>query len=1026
MTRHSHTTTTTTTSGAATPSRSTFIIPSTRRRWRRLATAAAALGSSDGFRTATPLGPLHKHHAREPTTVVGRFDFDIAATASATAGDYSLVTTKCLATATVDRLNVPSLWKVDGTTSRYGGRANHNNRWSSSSCSSSQLVIRSSSQLGSTQSRTMTEEQDQEHRVLGFSDERLERSLTTSTLTAIDKSRWKAAREFEQQSILLGETGNSPIQNNQLAGGFNKNANVNVPAWFPWIPTRAQIHMLKVPELKEICKERSLQRTGLKVDLQDRIWEWTQQQHQKRVADRRTDTAIDMGLPLAGMHGSEQKHQHLPHNRNRNSRRKQSRGSGTGTNNKTNGTNNQTHSALAEYPHLEPLLNRRKAIRKEQREGKKITPESSTHTLNRPSSTTPAPNLKEYLAALSSAPPAQYSNIDIHNMYQAAKQADQVGDRHLSKTLLLKLKDATPNDARIFRRLARMDSEEGRVDVARKTLQEGLRLHPKNAFLWHGLGQLEVRGAVNNVDQARTCFKQAMLCDPSLPHPYHALGTLEHTHGKIAIAMNVFKEGLRYCPTNHRLHHALGDVYKEAKILDMAQRSYQNSLKYGSTVNYGFAFTALAHVAYEKGNTEESQRWLKKAVSLNRGRNSRAWIAWGQLEEAEGNMDAARAVYVEALAKYERGLIQRGQTQRRYLHNNYNNNNDDTNKNKSASAAPSKSMDPISLKNELLKAAPSYRSGDKFINVYRNWARLEERYGDADVVDEIYTRATLAFPRDYQLPMKWAQYHASKGHMQRASTLFEQACERSSNWHADPYRIYAEFLMSVGKYADAQSILYRGAQAMSISADGGLENHRGMAQLFHTWAVCEWHSDNLSRSEVLFDHALRLTDAGNDGSKIRSLVLFSIAQLEYFRDEYELAQHCVALCLKENVLPGGNSRIWSLWADIALAMENGSLAQKCLEQAEILKKDEETGGVESLGRLLELTRPASGAEPAGRSNGPAMQHLMRRDPWFDKIFGSNNIMGDLEGVSLPTKNFKKNSIQGKDDLLYATGKGGKP
>lgn len=208
--------------------------------------------------------------------------------------------------------------------------------------------------------------------------------------------------------------------------------------------------------------------------------------------------------------------------------------------------------------------------------------------------------------------------------------------------------------------------------------------------------------------------------------------------------------------------------------------------------------------------------------------------------------------------------------------------------------------------------------------------------------------------------------------------------------------------MSCGNHEEARKILFRGAQAMSVSSDGGLQNRGGMAELFHTWAVCEWHLGNLSRAEVLFDHALRLTNSGEDGSKLRSFILYSIARLEYFRGEYELAQHCIALCLKENLMPGGNSKIWELWADVATALGNEGLVRQCKEQATVLKKAERDNGVEGLSRMVEFSK----ADVAGLSKmvGAAAQPLMRRDPWHVKLFGSKNSIssGFFDGVELPT------------------------
>merc|ERR1712151_69323 len=251
------------------------------------------------------------------------------------------------------------------------------------------------------------------------------------------------------------------------------------------------------------------------------------------------------------------------------------------------------------------------------------------------------------------------SNYEVKQLYAQAKRADQAGDRKLSKQILFQLKDSLPNDGRIYRRLSRMFLEEGDLNQARFILQEGLRVIPDNAFLWHGLGQLEMK-TESKFMEARKYFQRAIQCDPSLPHPYHAWGTLEHKQGRIAAAMNTLKKGIEYCPTNHRLHHALGDLYREAKMLDMAEKAYRRSLEHGSgDVNYCYAYSALANVAYEREKVDQCRTWLKRAVSVNDGRHAKGWVALAQLEESEGNIDTARCLCVAAITQYERGLISR-------------------------------------------------------------------------------------------------------------------------------------------------------------------------------------------------------------------------------------------------------------------------------------------------------------------------------------------------------------------------------
>ena len=214
--------------------------------------------------------------------------------------------------------------------------------------------------------------------------------------------------------------------------------------------------------------------------------------------------------------------------------------------------------------------------------------------------------------------------------------------------------------------------------------------------------------------------------------------------------------------------------------------------------------------------------------------------------------------------------------------------------------------------------------------------------------------------------------------------------------HADPYRIYAQMEMELGNYVDARKILYRGALALSDSSDGGLGNHRGMAELFYTWAVCEWHLENLSRAEVLFDHGLRLTPSGDEGAALRAHIMYAIARLEYDRGEYHLAQHCICLCLKENSLPAGNAKVWELWAKVASRMGDSSLRQQCSEQANLCERNAESGSTSSM--LMSIRKPGL---PIMKSSD--MLSMLRKDPWHYKIFDPESAPSDhfFQGVSLP-------------------------
>jgi len=807
-----------------------------------------------------------------------------------------------------------------------------------------------------------------------------------------------------QSTNVASSTGSSSQRN----GGVRllRYSSPLLPAWFPWIPTKSQIMTLKLKELKEACSQRALTKTGNKDVLQERLWGWTiehQMQHQARLSGDFLSSSFEQD-------DNDDTNNFLLE-------RKRQQGDKEDRDKKAEYTEttkeNNTPNSLAEWSRsidTETLTQKRQEIHRQKRVGKKTATfytSSSLLTRNNKSkdpskykkkNTESATATKEYLTILSNAmkrsPSSPYaSNRDVRELYDASKKADQLGEPLLAIKLLESLVKLTPNDARIYRRLSRMHNDQGNLDIARATLQEGLRKLPHNPWLWHGTGQLEIRQG--RTEYGIRCYQRAIQEDPAFAHSYHAWGIHEFNNGQIAKAMKILKRGIEYCPTNHRIHHALGDLYRGAKLPKDAERSYRRALEEGPPVSHSFALSALASVAYEQGNVDEGRRRLYQSIEMNNGRHAQGWLALAEIEEAEGNVEEAIKVCEASIIRYEKELIEarkRFKTDSRGMNHNHRgtkgaNIKHDPKRHRGHRERfdlDKSFMDPTKSKEVergLLKYIPKYRSGDKFLSVFRHWAHLEGRYGTFDGCNRIYERASLAFPLDYKIMLEWARYHANiQSHQARKH--FVEACSRASTKDAEPYREYALFEMSLGEYDQARKILFRGAQAVTRSPDGGTgsRNQQELARLYVTWAVCEWHLQNIPRVEVLFDHALRLTEVGTDeGSALRSFILFCIAQLEYYeREELHLAQHCIGLCLKENSLPGGNEPIWNLWAKIARGLKNSQMEEKCLNDAKRCKMRLENPNEDEEGSsALDTMNMLKGSQN--------IQNLMRQEPWFDKL-----------------------------------------
>lgn len=748
------------------------------------------------------------------------------------------------------------------------------------------------------------------------------------------------------------------------------------PSWLPWVPTEAQINLMKKVDLCAACAERGLMMTGNKAVLKQRLLIWATIQDRKRVKNRLSglkdlielskskekiiSVDVDMDVLSYDVDALTNKRKALT------KEKKRTRGvMGSKMNRGILGLVDESFfSNSTDVVGLED----------DEDDGENENEDESTHTdiVNEESI--------NKLSKTFNAPSSNFSNRDVREMYIEAKLADQAGDREHSKNILIQLREATPHDMRVVRRLARMEQEDGNLPSARTILLDGLQKDPDNSHLLNGLGQIE--RVAGNDNSARTYYRRAIQCNPTFPNPYHALGTLEHTHGNIRAALAIIKDGIKNCPRNHRLYHALGDVYLDANMLDLAEEAYLTGLQLGPEWSKSFFYTSLSFVSYLQGHSQDSRALLLQSLEINGGMHAQGVIALAQLDESEGNIAQARKVYRDAISSYEEKRRRRSS-----FH----------------PTSPTKNADifeNFSSENGQRHEHNRSYAGDKWINVFKSWARLEEIHGTYETAHIVYSKAARLFPDNVSLLIQWAELQAEHGESTKARLLYEAACHRVGSKSAEPYQLFAEFEMKRKNFVEAQSILSKGTRSVAgndffsdIGADGtAISGNSGMARLFHTWGVCEYHLGAYSRAEKLFDDALRVTGSEEGDSAMRSLILYSMARLEYSRQEYLLAQHCIALSLKENLLPGGNYLTWKLWSQIAEKMENVELATRCKEQALFRREEERGGTVSDLSRLLGERNEKSSSNRLPERTGSAMKDMFRKTPWYSKVCKPNGRM----------------------------------
>ncbi|KAL3800685.1 hypothetical protein ACHAW5_011377 [Stephanodiscus triporus] len=777
-----------------------------------------------------------------------------------------------------------------------------------------------------------------------------------ASLPKKDGSSAAMKAELEVIAISTGSRSARPKSKSTPSGQVEE----EVPPWLPWVPTETQINALRKSELQAACAERDLTISGKKPDLQQRLLIWATVQDRKRVKNRLSGLKdlielskskgriIEVNIPDVDFESYDV--DALTNKRKALTKEKK----------------RKTKRGVLGLVDESYFSNSTVVIEKEDDENddeEELEEASNNSMINQESI--------NQLSKTFNAPSSNFSNREVREMYMEAKLADQAGDRKHSKAILSQLREATPHDMRVVRRLARMEQEDGNFSSSRAILIQALRSEPENAHLLNGLAQLE--RAAGNDHGAKTYYRKAIKCDPTYPNPYHALGTLEHTHGNIRAALSVIKEGIRNCPYNHRLHHALGDVYMDANMLDLAEGSYLAGLQHGPEWSKPFFYTSLSFVSYAQGHTKDSRTLLRQSLDVNGGMHAQGVIALAQLEESEGNIEQARKVYRDALSNYEKKRRSRSLYRPTTLEKD------------------TKSFETSSLGDGHGNQYARSYAGDKWINVFKSWCRMEQIHGTYETTHIVFGKAARLFPNDVSLLIQWAELQADHGEPKKARLLYEAACHRVGLRSAEPYQLFAEFEMKRKNFVEAQAILMKGAQAMSglslvDNPDGSVDGGKsGLARLFHTWGVCEYHLGTYSRAEQLFDNALRVTGSEEGDSAMRSLILYSMARLEFSRGEHLLAQHCIALSLKENLLPGGNSLTWKLWYQIAEKMGNQHLATRCKEQALLRLEEERGGAVSDLSRLLGGRDSMSSNGRLPERTGSAMKDMFRKTPWHSKV-----------------------------------------
>jgi len=400
-----------------------------------------------------------------------------------------------------------------------------------------------------------------------------------------------------------------------------------------------------------------------------------------------------------------------------------------------------------------------------------------------------------------------------------AKQLVADGKAGAAEGLYEEMCQQFPDSGKVWMQRFKLARRQGLYGKARQIIQQSLKHCPGNAILWQAWADLE--RSLGRVNVARKLYRKGLEANPWLPSLYNSWGAMERGIGRTEAARRLFQEGLRHDANSVRLLLSQG-VLEDVEGNPELARSL---LRRGLLVEPGNAFLlhALGMLEYKAGDIAKAREAFRAAVQAN-GDHTQSWLAWAQLEEAQGNIDVARSTYVRGCqSRSSRGSVQ----------------------------------------------------------LWQAWARMEEQHTDGRAALEVYRKAMLLFPNDSQLLVESAKTLAKLGDVAEASTMLRRALDIDAH-NPYVYQCLARIEMRQQRQTEALRLFATGVAmaeegfSKALSADGkerkgsggggsrgsAMETTMGkreLADLVHCWAnVVEEHGEDVNATRSLYAKATAL------------------------------------------------------------------------------------------------------------------------------------------------------------------------
>ena len=199
---------------------------------------------------------------------------------------------------------------------------------------------------------------------------------------------------------------------------------------------------------------------------------------------------------------------------------------------------------------------------------------------------------------------------------QVAVQLLNAGQTERATTMLERLREMVPDDARVLTQLGHAYTVQKRHDEAMATLQDALTQHPDNYKV-----HLELATAFQTQDepeQALSHVNRALELKPEAALAHARRAAIFQAAGDLPKAATAYQKALNYKPGDAMLLRALGDVLGQMSRYELAAAAYQQALI--ATPDDAEIHARLGFMLYRLGRLAGAEKLLARSLELGASR----------------------------------------------------------------------------------------------------------------------------------------------------------------------------------------------------------------------------------------------------------------------------------------------------------------------------------------------------------------------------------------------------------------------